>query len=78
MSTKAIVVALDMGLSSSAQHIIELSVQNYLKFQMDFCGHPQSNVDPSYPDSHLRDTLSESESCSHMCDWHARVRRSEK
>ena len=31
----------------------------------------QSNVDPSYPDSHLRDTLSESESCSHMCDWHA-------
>ena len=54
MSTVVIVVALDMGLSSSAQHIIELSVQNYLKFQMDFCGHPQSNVDPSYPDSHLR------------------------
>ena len=39
---------------------------------------PQTNVDPSCPDSHLRslnltavDTLSESESCSHMYDWHA-------
>ena len=34
---------------------------------------PQSNVDPSYPDSHLRDTLLDSESCSHMYDWHAEI-----